>query len=179
MRKYAFRKMTRDDFNTRVKRLDPQYFQHGDTKPVATCRATAHPYLCLLLGFGWAYLIFAIAGKRSLIETSLMRGSIPVQYHDYIFYALAALLAVSAVMLAIHVLRYVCLRRGRPGRSNSGGLLVGAAAAAALAYMPSSVLEAGFGLLDDNSKTFIMATSQGVREAMPAELTSVAFIVTD
>ncbi|MBN9888037.1 hypothetical protein [Salipiger abyssi] len=179
MRKYAFRKMTRDDFNTRVERLDPQYFRGGNAANVQTCCTSARPFLCLLLGFGWAYLIFSIAEKRNLIETSLLRGSIPAQYHDYIFYALAALLSVSAVMLAIHVMRYAFMRRGRPARSNSGGLLAGATMAAALVYTPTSVFEAGFGLLDDDSQSFIMATSQGVREAIPAELTSVAFIVTD
>lgn len=170
MRNYTFRKQTQQDFQQRVQRIDPYYFKHGDTK--RTCSRPARPLLSLVMGFGWAYLIFTVARNRTQIEESLRQGALPAQYHDYIFFMLAGLLSISAVMLGGHLLRFLMSRRASNGKRNSGGLLVGALAAGALAYTPADVFDNGLGLLHENSNALILAASEGVS----VDLASISFV---
>ncbi|MCR8546318.1 hypothetical protein M4578_00645 [Salipiger sp. P9] len=165
--------MTREDFQARVKRVDPQYFRHGPRKIHQS--GTARPFLFLSMGFAWAYLVISVARNRAYVEQSLLQGSLPAEYHGYIFHGLAALLSVSAVMMLLHLFRY-CLRRSGPAKRNSGGLLMGATAAALLVYTPPGVFETGFGMLDDNSRAVILAASSGVKNAVPVDFASVAFV---
>lgn len=166
MKKHAFRKMTQDDFQTRIRRVDPGYVQAVQRQEPATRAGSSRPVLSLLIGFGWAFVCLAIARNRDVIETSLLRGKLDAQYHAYIFYGLAALLAISAVMLAMHLLRYVFTCKGGTRKGNSGGLLFGAMLAAGVVYTPDSVFEAAFGLLDTNSRSLIVAAA----DKMPVDL---------
>lgn len=175
MRQYAFRKMTHDDFVARVERIDPRFIRDGGAHPEVQVRSS-HPWMYLLMGFGWAYLTISAARNREGIQESLTQGSLPTHLHGYVFCALAALLAASAVFLAAHVLRYALARRNRVTRSNSGGLLAGAIFAATLVHTPPGLFEAGLGLIDESSRGFLAATSEGVRQAMPTQITSVAFV---
>ncbi|MDO6587876.1 hypothetical protein Q4543_20390 [Salipiger sp. 1_MG-2023] len=172
MKKHAFRKMTQDDFQARIKRVDPCYVQASRRPEATTPPAPSRPFVSLLLGFGWAFVCLSVARNRDSIETSLLRGKLDTQYHDYIFYGLAALLAISAVMLAMHLLRYLfaCTRGATKG--NSGGLLFGAMLAAGFVYTPDSVFEAAFGLLDTNSRSLIVAAA----DKMPVDLGNIAFV---
>ncbi|APX24209.1 MAG: hypothetical protein CML50_15465 [Rhodobacteraceae bacterium] len=176
MRKYAFRKMTHDDFTARLHRLSAQ---NGATP--ANNHGTAqvqHPYLMMMAGFIWAYFMFSVARKRDHIEISLRQGDLPERYHDYVIYGLAALLAVSAVMLALHLVRFLIARRRARRGTPSGRLLVGAIAAAALFYTPASVYETAFGLLDGNAQAMILSASESVSTVLPAELTTASLATT-
>ena len=170
MRNYTFRKMTQQDFQARVKRIDPEYYSHGEVKK--TFSSPARPFMSLIMGFGWAYVVISVARNRSHIEHSLLQGNLPAEYHDFIFFILAALLAVSAVMLGIHLFRFLMSRRASTGKRNSGGLLVGALAAGALVYTPASVFDAGLGMIDQNSRSLIMAASSNVN----VDFASVSFV---
>lgn len=119
MRNYTFRKQTQQDFQQRVKRIDPHYHAHGSAKR-ATQRPS-RPVLSLLLGFGWATLLVTVARNRSQIEDSLLQGTLPAQYHDYVFYMLAGLLAISAVLLAGHLVRFIVPRGARHGGATPAG----------------------------------------------------------
>lgn len=172
MNKYAFRKMTQQDFQSRVKRIDPYYARGSQSNAAILNSGTSRPFVSLLMGFGWGYVCLAIARNRTAVEDSLLRGNLDEQYHDYVFYGLAAMLAISAVMLAIHFVRYTFTDKRSATKGNSGGLLFGAMLAAGLVYAPASLFEAAFGLLDDNSRSLIVAAA----EAVPAGLGNVAFV---
>lgn len=170
MRNYTFRKQTQQDFQQRVKRIDPHYHAHGSAK--RTAQRPSRPVLSLLLGFGWATLLVTVARNRSQIEDSLLQGTLPAQYHDYVFYMLAGLLAISAVLLAGPPRPLHRAARRAPRRRNSGGLLAGAAAAAVLAYTPADVFDTGLGLLHENSGTLIQAAAGSAN----VDLASITFV---
>lgn len=176
MRKYAFRKQTHDDFTARLHRLSSQ---HGVSPTTGHGSARdQHPYLMMMTGFLWAYFMFSVARKRDHIEISLAQGSLPERYDDYVVYGLAALLTISAVMLALHLLRFLIARRGARRGTPSGRLLVGALAAATLVYTPAGVYETAFGLLDGNAQALILTASEGMATVLPAELTTASLTTT-
>ncbi|KMK67526.1 hypothetical protein [Puniceibacterium sp. IMCC21224] len=157
--KYAFRKQSKTDFNDRLRRLNSSHGSAGSYRQGADTNS-ARPILFTLLGFAWFYTVITVAERKSHLKLSLVQGNLPAQYHDMIMAGLGALLAVSGVMLVLHLVRYL-MKRGAK-RSNSGGILVGALVAATLVYTPPSVFEAGFGMLDSNSRSLIMAASSTV-----------------
>jgi hypothetical protein len=164
MKKYSFRKQNQRDFNARVKRLDPG-FAGAAFLSNGKDMTTARPVLWTLTGFAWFYLVISISNNKSSIRESLLQGSLPQQHHDLVLAALSGLLAVSGVMFLLHVVRFV-MKQG-PKRSNSCGILTGALAAAALVYTPPSVLSAGFGMLDQNSQSLLMAAHSTVKSSVP------------
>lgn len=172
MTRYAFRKMTRQDFNSRVSRVDPYYSKGNGSNADVLNAGQSRPFLSLLMGFGWAYVCLAVARNREFIEQSLLHGKLAPEHHAYVFYGLAAMLAMSAVMLAIHFVRYTFTDKRSATKGNSGGLLFGAMIAAGIVYTPASVYEAAFGLLDDNSRSLIVAAA----DAVPVDFGSVAFV---
>ncbi|EPX80394.1 hypothetical protein [Salipiger mucosus] len=160
----AFRKMTRDDFDARLGRMNADQSRGAGSKARRNADRE-HPFLYLLAGFGSAYLVMTVARNREAIEASLRQGSLPAQYGDWVLGGTAALLAVSAVMLGLHVFRLV-LRRGTD-RRNSGGLLAGVIAAGALIHTPPSVVDAAYGMLDGNSRDLIVAATSSVQDNFP------------
>ena len=157
MRNYTFRKLTQQDFKARVGRVDASVSRRGAA--TTTFSSPARPLVSLILGFGWAYLVIAVSRNRGHIEHSLLQGSLPAEYHDHVLFMLAGLLAMSAVMLGLHLFRFLMARRTSAGKRNSGGLLAGALAAGALVYTPPSVFDAGLGLIDENSRALFTAAS--------------------
>lgn len=164
MKKYAFTKQTQGDFQARLKRVDPAFARHGHAA-YAKNETPTRPVFWTLAGFGWFYLVISVARNKSYIRDSLAQGSLPSHYHDAIFAALAAILAVSAVILILHIVSFFA-KRG-PKRSNSRGILIGALAAGALVYTPPSVLQTGFGMLDPNAQSLLLAAHSGVKKSVP------------
>ena len=171
----TFRKQNHQDFRNRIKRVDPVFYRWGERGAIAD--ATPHrPFGSLLMGFGWAYLVISVSNNRAVLESSLRQGSLPEQYHDMIFMGLAALLAMSLVMLAIHLFRFFAGRKGGK-RRNSGALLTGVMGALMLIYTPASVWQTGFGMMDGNSRSFVMAASATMSEVIPGvDLNSAVFV---
>ncbi|HBT02174.1 MAG TPA: hypothetical protein DEB47_20500 [Citreicella sp.] len=163
MQRYAFRKLTHDDFMLRVQRVDPHFAHHGHSAPRAP-RSTLS-VLSPLLGFGWFWVVFTLARDPDRIRASLMQGSLPSQHHDVILGTLAAMLAVSGVMILIHGLRCV-LRRG-PARRSSGGLLAGVLVAGALLHTPGPVRSQILALAETQTTGAIAATEARLRNLLP------------
>lgn len=157
-------KQTRNDFQNRVKRIDPQFHRMGEAA-YASDKAPRRRTVSVLMGFGWVYLVAAIGTNRDHIATSLEQGSLPAAYHDHVFMGLTVLLAASCVLLCMHVVRYF-LKSGNRSR-NSGGILVGAMGALAVFYAPTDVWTAGFGMMDGNSKNLLLTASAALEETFP------------
>ncbi|MBE9636442.1 hypothetical protein [Salipiger mangrovisoli] len=174
MRAYAVRKVTHADFEARVRRIDPQFATQGAAVAGTPARTSKRPLVSGLCGFLWAGVVIAVARNQPAIEASLLQGSLPEQYHVYIFGAIAALLAVSGVMVMMHLLRVVS-RRGS-ARSNSAGLLAGIAAAAVMSLIPAHVYETGLGLLDENSRDMIVSASNSVRATSGLDIRGATFV---
>lgn len=135
----------------------------------------SRPFGALLMGFGWAYLVVSISNNRDVLETSLAQGSLPDRLHGYVFMILAGLLAMSVIMLALHVFRFLTMRKGGK-KKNSGALLMGVLGALTLTYTPASVWQTGFGMMDVNSRSFVIAASDTVKDAIPeVDFGNVAF----
>ncbi|MBV2361018.1 hypothetical protein KUH32_14735 [Thalassococcus sp. CAU 1522] len=161
--KRSFRKQTQDDFRQRVKRIDPVYAGGGlvpakDTTP-------RRPVLSVLMGFAWVYIVITVANNRDTIEISLTQGALDPRLHSWVFGALAALLMISAVMLGIHVLRFFAKSAAK--RGNSGSVLAGALGAVLLIYTPPGVWDAGFRMLDSNSRGVLQSATQTLGDALP------------
>lgn len=172
MRKYAFRKLDKDDFSARVRRIDPHYARTGGQ---TSAKGEERPFLSMIGGFFWAYLVISIAHNHDYIENSLRQGNLPQHMHVWVFGGLAALLAISGVFLLLHLGRWI-MRRDAAKR-NSGGLLMGALAAGVLVYTPASVYEAGLGMMDDRSRNILLAASGSVSESLSqVEFNTVAFV---
>ncbi|CUH77630.1 hypothetical protein [Tropicibacter naphthalenivorans] len=161
---HLIRKQTHTDFRRRVKTVDPRFYRWGERGTVRDL-TPQRPVGSALMGFGWAYLVISVSNNRDHIAASLKQGNLPAQYHDWIFAGLAVLLAVSGVMLALHVFRYLFKNGGK--RKNSGGLLIGALGALVLIYTPSTVWTTGFGMLDSNSQGLMMQASATVGDVLP------------
>lgn len=173
MRKYAFRKMTRDDFAARVRRVDPEFHSGAGRCPAK--RVKERPFLCMFGGFVLAYVVISVARNRDYLEESLRQGSLPAHMHGYVIGLLAAFLAFAFVAVLYHLGRWIT-RRGAEKR-NSGGLLAGAVAAGALVYTPASVFEAGYGMLDPNSRKVLQSATSTVKGNLPGvDLASIVFV---
>ncbi|WGW02933.1 hypothetical protein [Tropicibacter oceani] len=170
----TLRKQTHQDFRRRIKSVDPTFYRNGERGAMKDATAQ-RPIGSALLGFGWAYLVISVANNRTVIEQSLHQGNLHTDYHGYVLMALAALLAASGVMLLLHLVRYFTKTGGK--KRNSGGLLVGALGALVLVYTPTSVWDAGFDMMDGNSRSFVQTASATMSGAIPSiDLGSVAFV---
>ncbi|MDJ0822801.1 MAG: hypothetical protein QNJ09_13450 [Paracoccaceae bacterium] len=160
------------DFRRRVKAVDPKYYHWGErgAKPDAT---KSRPVLFAMMGFAWAYLVISVSRNKTLLEESLAQGSLTDQMQSNIVMVLAALLAASGVLLMLHLGRFF-LKKGGKSR-NSGGLLVGALGALMLVYTPPSVFQAGYSMLDTNSRTLLMAAHNTVTDTVKGSVPTVDF----
>lgn len=167
------RNLTHRDFRQRIKRVDSHFYRTGNCVNIDARKS--RPIGATLLGFGWAYLIVALSSNRPAIESSLKQGTLPGEYHDWIMAGLAAVIAASMIMFAMHLIRFLFQSGSR--RTNSGGILVGTCAALALIYTPPDVWKAGFHMLDENARSFIINASDSMEIEMPAvDFTEVAFV---
>ncbi|WP_353475128.1 hypothetical protein PVT71_16345 [Salipiger sp. H15] len=166
--------MTHADFEARVRRIDPQFARYGASDAGTAARTSKRPLVSGILGFAWAGVVIAIARNQQVIETSLLQGNLPREYHVYVFGTLAALLAVSGVMAMMHLLRVVS-RRGS-ARGNSAGILAGISAAVMLSMVPAETFEAGLGLLDANSRNLIASASNSVRTTGGLDISGTTFV---
>ncbi len=159
--RYTIRKQTKSDFTARLRRVEPGLAGRG---PGAADTTIRRPVFWSLAGFGWCYIVISIASRRDQIRDSLTQGSLSVQTHEAILGGLAALLAVSGVMLGLHLLRIL----GKVGarKSNSGNLLFGVLAAATLVHTPPGVFQAGFGVLDTKSRSILLAAHASVKQSV-------------
>lgn len=167
-------KQTHSDFMLRVRRVDPKFHTHGEAA-YAKDRRPRRRTVSTLLGFGWIYTVTAIANGRDHIAGSLREGSLPTEYHPWIFAGLTVLLAVSAVMILLHIARW--LFHGGNKKRNSGGILLGALGALMLFYTPASLWTQGFGMLDGHSRTVLSQAGAALEDTLPGiRIETVSFV---
>lgn len=167
-------KQTQSDFRSRVKRVDPRFHRMG-AQAYSKDRTPRRRTPSLLMGFAWIYMVASVANNRDTIATSLKQGSLPAQYHDWIFAGLTVLLAASAVMIGLHLVRY--LFKDGNKKKNSGAVLFGGLGALMLFYTPASVWTQGYGMLDTHSQSVLMQASAALEGRFPdLKVDEVAFV---
>ena len=150
------RKQTHRDFRSRVKRVDPAFYRWGERANLRDA-TVKRPFGSVLGGFLCAYVVIAVANNRSYLESSLRQCNLSADVQGWIQAGLAALLAVSGIMLFLHLLRFF-LKSGAK-KQNSGALLMGVLGAMMLVYTPASVWQTGYGMLDNNSRSMLLTAS--------------------
>ncbi|PYG31750.1 hypothetical protein [Pelagimonas varians] len=157
------RKLTQLDFRQRVKRVDSNVHatEHGARAETGRSRT----FKASVVGFGWAYAILFLAANRPAIDAYLSQGVLPSQYHTSVVAGLTIAIAVSMVLLVVHVLRAV-FQRGRQ-RTASAGLLFGTGLALALSYAPPSVWAAGHTMFDDHLRGFVLSANDSMDMEFP------------
>ncbi|MFD1341754.1 hypothetical protein [Litorisediminicola beolgyonensis] len=136
----TFRKLTQSDFQSRIARVDPFFARHGVCR-VARTQRVSNPVLWTVIGFGWIYFVVTIGRRRDWLEQSLAQGSLPEHMRDWVLAGLAALIGVTAVMMVLHLARFLLRRRGQRGAS--GNILAGALGALMLVNAPADMLTGG------------------------------------
>ena len=153
----SFRKLTQADFHARIRRIQPMHERFG---ALPSERIPARPVPAVVIGFAWAYLLMVVAANRPQIQASLAQGSLAPDHQQAVLMILSALLAVSGVALALHLIRAFALRGGR--RRNSRALLVGVVAAAALVKTPLVAWASGLVLMDVRTGALLRTASAGL-----------------
>ena len=156
--KRSFRKLNRDDFSARIDTVQRAYNQRT---PYAyrRDRTGERPVFWTFFSLVWTYVAIFISFNRPQVDSFLSAKKIPAHLHDPILSALAAALAVSAILLVVHILRALIRTRGY---YNSGSILLGFALAAGLHLTPSSVYQSLFGMLDDDTQDVLATTASKV-----------------
>lgn len=141
----------RNDFKARINRIQRRSF-------VEPLRRRPRRKRNLLLGFGWAYAVLTLGGRSDHIKDSISASPIPIELHTPFVALLASFAVVSVVMFGVHILRLA----NATHHARSGPLVSGATLAIALVMTPDSVIDYGYDLLDDNTRTIIEETSASV-----------------
>lgn len=164
----AARKQSHAEFSARVARVNRNFVKRGGYRRPPR---PGQPIASTLMGFGWIYVVIAVAVNRETIEASLRQGSLPLDYHGYILGALTALLAASTVLLAMHLLRCVSCRG--PARSNSRAILLGALGAMALVFTPDAVWQTGAAMLDTRSMDVLTFAGKTIEDGLNIDFSSI------
>lgn len=167
------RNQTHRDFRLRVKRVDPVFYRWGERGALRDA-TIERPVGSALAGFFWSYVVVSVARNRDHLEDSLAQGSLDVEIQTWILNGLAALLAVSVVMLLVHAYRFLFLQGGK--RKNSGGMLMGLMGTLVLVYTPASVWQTGYGMLDDRTRTFVTAAAETTSPRLKGFDDGIAFV---
>jgi hypothetical protein len=154
MRK-VLRKQDRNDFNARIKRLEPAFAgippqMREDRKPwemgSRVSRGSGSPVLMSGLGFGLALAALFAANNPETVQAMLVRSGWPIQFIQYATHGITLLILV--------------FRPKATGRGNAAGLVVGAVAAIAVSNLDQTHLQNGLNYAGFNSTQDIMAFAQ-------------------
>jgi len=149
------KKLTHADFQKRLKRIagggggTPGLVLQGATHPRDTRQ---RPLISFLLGFAWIYGLFMVATNKDIIQSSLAQGNLSADIRMGVMAVLAGLLVISAVMLLVHLARFIMSTHMRRSR---GGLLIGALGAAGFVHTPPEMVGLGYAMLDDNARALL------------------------
>ncbi|SFQ27384.1 hypothetical protein SAMN05421853_103163 [Roseivivax halotolerans] len=169
----TFKKQGLQEFKARIGRVDSFYARHGFSKPIVSNRCE-RPVLWSIIGFAWIGFVISIAENRAYLEESLAQGALSAQHRDWILYALAALVVVSAIKLGFHAMR--CLLRGREQRGVSGSLLVGALGAIVVTQIPADALHGGVEVLGAGTQAILLAATDTAEKTIGVDTSTIAFV---
>lgn len=165
--KRVFRKQTRDDFITRIERLDPNYAklkpeQRIERKPWEVEKhrrlGANRPLKMSLIGFGVALAALIGANNPRMVQSLLLQTGWPVEYLAYAMNGLMILAIGLVVMLIGNALRVV--NPNATGRGNAGGLLIGALAAVGCFNIPDPYIQTGFDLAGFRDADHVLSFAQ-------------------
>ncbi|MHA6344047.1 hypothetical protein [Roseivivax sp. CAU 1761] len=120
------------------------------------------------------YLVAGLARNQDYLRDSLAQSVLTPAGQNIVMAALGALLAVSAILILLHIGRF--LLRPRGARGPSGPLLGGVLGALAVIYTPPGMVDFGLTLIDDNSRSLLSAANGKVEDTMGISLEKVAFV---
>ncbi|SFE00244.1 hypothetical protein [Roseivivax sediminis] len=164
---HAIRKQTKADFAARVQRVAPGYGRSRTAPPPQS----GSPFALGLLGFAWIYLAVSVAQNRGHLHASIEASALPPHAQVWVMAGLAAMLAVSAVMVIVHLARL--LRRGH--RGTSGSILAGGLFAMAFCHIPTGIFEAGIAMLDFNTSRLLRSAGATMQDGVGFDLVSISF----
>ncbi|MFP7570718.1 hypothetical protein [Marivita sp. S2033] len=149
--KRKFTKQNRNDFLSRIERLDPAFAAtpakaRSESKPwevdkTGLCKSQS-PILMSILGFVLATGAAYALREPEAIEALLAGAGWPAQFLSYATYTV--LFTVLGVVLYFVKNLFRIVNPRAPGRWNAGGLVFGAVAAIGLSSVPDTVYQAGF-----------------------------------
>jgi hypothetical protein len=157
------KKQTKADFQRRVKSVDPAFARFGDAAHARDTRKH-RPFLSLMAGGIWVYLMAWTMTSYDQIKYSLTLGNIDPSHHGYVFAALAFFLIISLVAILGHAYRFA-FRKGA-SKSNSGRLLTGAICGLAVFYTPSSVWQNSMDLAQQDPQVLFTLASAKVNQSI-------------
>ncbi|PWL36047.1 MAG: hypothetical protein DCO97_06280 [Marivita sp. XM-24bin2] len=145
-----FKKQDRNDFNARIKRLDPAFAttpakERDDRKPwelgKRAARGTTKPLRMTFLGFTAALISLYAANNPETVRDLLVRSGWPLQFVHYAMNGIALLMIGLLVFYLANVLR--CINPRATDRGNAAGLVVGAIAAIGVNTLDQSHILSG------------------------------------
>lgn len=150
----TIRKQTRNDFNSRIQRLDPQFAalkpsQRFESKPwepaVASGFKRENPILMGLLGLSLAVLALFAVTNPDEYKSILLYSGWPAQFLTYAMNGTAIISIGFAILLLGNVFRI--FNPNATGRWNAGGLVVGGVAGIIAFNLPGTYVDAAYAML--------------------------------
>jgi len=165
--KRTIRKQTQNDFESRIKRLDPQFAalkpsERFDDKPweptVKPGFKSENPVMMTLLAMVLAVsALFAVTNPEAY-KALLLQTGWPAQFLTYALNG-SSIVSVGLVILLLGNL-YRVFNPNATGRWNAGGLVLGGLAGIAAFNVPGTYYDAGYALLGFESATDVLDYAQ-------------------
>ncbi|MCK0148693.1 hypothetical protein MWU54_01540 [Marivita sp. S6314] len=165
--KRTLRKQDRNDFLSRIERLDPKFAAlpqeaRVERKPWEVEKSglskAEKPVLMTLLGFGLAIGALMAVNDPARVQTLLLTSGWPSQFLTYAMNGVSILVIGLAIFFLGNLFRIVNPRAS--GRWNAGGLVIGAIAAVGMFSLPDSYVQAGYEYAGFNNATEILDYAQ-------------------
>lgn len=148
--RHVQRKQDRNDFNARIKRLDPAFARtpaktRDERQPWETggqsFRKSSRPVIMTGVGFGVALAALFSAANPETVQSLLVRWGWPLEFVHYAMNGITLAVIGLIVFYLANALRVMNPRA--TGRGNAAGLVVGAVAAIGVSSLDQSHLEVG------------------------------------
>lgn len=165
--KRTFRKQTRDDFISRIERLDPNYAklkpeERIERKPWEIGshgrRASESPIKMGVLGFGLALTALLGARDPDRVQALILQSGWPADFLSYAMNGAAILVIGLAIFFLGNMVRIVNPRA--TGRRNAAGMVVGALGAIGVFSIPETYLQTGLGMAGFRDVDHVMTFAQ-------------------
>ena len=166
--KRVLKKQDRNDFESRIKRLDPAFaalpkearserkpWEFGNAKRLSK---TDKPIMMTAFGFGLAVTALYAANNPDTVQSLLLQSGWPAEFLSYGMNGISLLIIGLIIFYLANMLRVVNPRA--TGRGNAVGLVVGAVAAIGVTSMDPSYIEAGYAYAGIEGPGDIMAFAQ-------------------
>lgn len=165
--KRVFRKQTRDDFITRIERLDPAYAklkpeQKIERKPWEVDRhdrvASDKPLKMTVFGFALALCALIGANDPLMVQALILKSGWPGEFLAHAMNGVS-ILAIGLVLFFVgNAIRI--FNPNATGRGNARGLVVGGLAAIGCFLIPDPYIQTGFDLAGFRDADHVLSFAQ-------------------